>query len=103
MFDIEKHEKEILAVGYRNKTIENKDKLNQLNLMEIQSLLGTNPRLPLSNVYKRYIWIEQTNQSINEFSIGYMMNPNFHKNKAFREQVKGCLKKIWSIYQYTHR
>ena len=34
MFDIDSHEKEILAVGYKNKTIENKDKWNQLNLID---------------------------------------------------------------------
>ena len=42
MFTIDKHEKEILAVGYENKTIQTQDKWSQLNLMEIQSLLGTN-------------------------------------------------------------
>ena len=41
---------------------------------------------------KSYIWIEETNQRINEFSIGYMMNPNLNINKVFREQVKVCLK-----------
>ena len=29
MFDIDNHEKEILSVGYKNKTIETKDKWNQ--------------------------------------------------------------------------
>ena len=47
MFNIENHEKEILSVVYKNKIIETKDKYNQLNLMDIQSLLGTNHRLPL--------------------------------------------------------
>ena len=46
MFDIDNHEKEILEVGYKNKTIETKYKWNQLNLIDIQSLLGTNHRLP---------------------------------------------------------
>ena len=41
---------------------------------------------------KSYIWIKESNQRINEFSIGYMMNPNFHKNKVFRYQVKVCFK-----------
>ena len=41
---------------------------------------------------KSYIWIEETNQRINELSIGYMMNPSLNMNKAFREQVKVCLK-----------
>ena len=84
MFDIDNHEKEILEVGYKNKKIENKDKFNQLNIMDIQYLLGTTQRLPLSHMAKSYIWLEVTNQCINEFSFVYMMNPNLHKNKSFR-------------------
>ena len=83
MFDIYNHEKEILEVGYENKRIETKDKWNQLNIIDIQYLLGTNHRLHLSHMAKRYIWIEETNQRINEFSIGYVMNPNLHKKKVF--------------------
>ena len=36
MFHIDNHDKEILAVGYKNKTIETKDKWNQLNIIYIQ-------------------------------------------------------------------
>ena len=60
MFDIDNHEKEILAVGYENKTIETKYKWNQLNIIYIQSLLGTNHLLPLSHMSKGYIWLEET-------------------------------------------
>ena len=81
MFNIENHEKEILAVGYENKTIQTKDKWNQLNFMDIQSLLGSNHRLPLSHMAKSYIWLEETNQRINEFSIVYMMNLNLSMKK----------------------
>ena len=35
MFNIDNHEKGVLSVGYENKTIQTKDKWNQLNLMEI--------------------------------------------------------------------
>ena len=90
MFDIDNHEKEILAVSYEQKTIETKEKLIQLNLIDIQSLLETNNCLPSSHTAKSYIWLEEKNQRINEFYIGYTMNPNFHKNKCFREQVKLC-------------
>ena len=60
--------------------------------MEINFMLGTNHRLPLSHMDKSYIWLEEKNQRINEFSIGYMMNPNFSINKDFKEQVKICMK-----------
>ena len=51
---------------------------------------------------KSYIWHEETNQRINEFSIGYMMNPNLNTHKAFREQVKVWLKNKFSTSTMTH-
>ena len=92
MFNIEQHEKDILAVGYINKTIETKDKSNQMNISDMQSMLGTNCCMPLLHMSKRYIWIEETNKLINEFSIGYMMNPTLNRNRAFKDQVKVCSK-----------
>ena len=65
-------------------------------------MLGTNNRLPLSHMAKSYIWLEETNQRINEFSIGYMMNPNLSMNKVFREQVKLCMKATFSTSTMTH-
>ena len=92
MFDIDNHEIYILAVGYKNKTIETENKWNQLNLIDIKYMLGTNHRLPLSHMDKSYIWLEETNQRINEFSIGYMMDTHFNMKKYFREKVKVFLK-----------
>ena len=77
MFSIDNHEKDILAVGYWKK-IETEYKWNQLKLIYIKSLLGTNHLLPLSHMAKSYIWLEEKNQRIHEFSIGYMMNPNMN-------------------------
>ena len=51
---------------------------------------------------KSYIWLEETNQVINEFSIGYMMNPNLIIKKAFREQVKVFMKNTFSTSTMTH-
>ena len=65
LFTINNHEKDILAVGYKKKTIQTQDKWNQLNLMNIQYMLGTNHCLPLSHMAKSYIWIEETNARIN--------------------------------------
>ena len=77
-------------------------KWNQLNLIDIKYMLGTYNRLPLSHMAKIYIWLEETNQLINEFSIGYMMNPNLNTIKAFREKLKVCLKKIFSTSTMAH-
>ena len=52
--------------------------------MPMISLLGANHRLPLFHMAKRFIWINETKQRINEFTIGYMINPDLNFNKAFR-------------------
>ena len=70
--------------------------------MDIQSLLGINHLLPLSHMDKSYIWLEETNQRINEFSIGYTMNPNLSINKAFKEQVKICMKTTFYTTTQQH-
>ena len=53
--------------------------------MPILSLLGENHRLPLFHMAKLFIWVDETKQRINEFTIGYMINPNLNINKTFRE------------------
>ena len=70
--------------------------------MDVQSMLGTNHRLPLSHMSQSCIWLEETNQHINEFSIGYMMNPNLSINKYFKEQVKICMKNIFGTITQQH-
>ena len=50
--------------------------------------MGENNRLPLFNMAKRFIWINETKQRINELTIGCIINPGLNVNKAFREQGK---------------
>ena len=50
---------------------------------------------------KRYIWLEETNKRINEFSIGYIMSPNLNMNKVFRYQVNVCMKTTLSTSTMT--
>ena len=51
----------------------------------MESVLGANCRIPLIHMSNRKIWIEETNQRINEFSFAYMLNPHLNKNKAFKD------------------
>ena len=90
--NIDQYEKDILAVDYMNKIIETKDKWNQINVLNIQSMLVANCHMLLLHMSKSYIWIEEINQRINEFSIGYMINPTLYKNIYFKDQVKVCFK-----------
>ena len=50
-------------------------------------LLGASHRLQLLYIYKGFIYIEEIGELINEFDIGYMINPTLHVNKSFKEQV----------------
>ena len=68
----------------KKQKIETKDKWNQMNILNMQSMLVDNGRMPLLHMYKSYIWLEETNQRINEFSIGYIMNPTLYRNRAFK-------------------
>ena len=36
---------------------------------------------------KRFIWLNEK-KCINEFEIGYMINPSLHINKALRDQIE---------------
>ena len=54
--------------------------------MPMLSLLGANNFLPLFHMAKSFIWIEETKERMNEFSIGYMINPNLNiKNHLKRK------------------
>ena len=55
-------------------------------------LLGVNYRLPLLNISKTFVYINTREESINQFAIGYMIDPKFHVNKVFRDQVEKCLR-----------
>ena len=41
---------------------------------------------------KSFIWLGETKELINEFSIGYMINPTLNISKAFKEQVTKFMK-----------
>ena len=37
------------------------------------------------------MYIEETNEHMNEFSFAYMCNPTLYRHKVFKQQVKLCL------------
>ena len=56
--------------------------------MPILTFLGEKKRLPLLHMAKRFIWINETKKPINEFVIGYIINPGLNVNKALSEQAE---------------
>ena len=65
-------------------------------------MLGANCRIRFIHMSNRKIWIEETNQRINEFSFAYMLNPILENNKAFKDQVKACLSNTFGADTNKH-
>ena len=63
-------ERIFLQLIISTKKIKTKDKWNQINVLDMQSMLVHNCRMPLLHMSKSYIWIEGKNQCINEFLLG---------------------------------
>ena len=82
----------MIEVGNENKKNKNKDRWNHFNHMPMQPMLGDNHFLPLFHMDKSFIWLEERKERINEFLIGYMINPTLNIKKVFREQVNKCMK-----------
>ena len=87
IISIDTCKQDMIEVGNENKKNKNEDRWNHCNHMPMKLLLGTNHLLPLFHMSKLFIWIEETKESINEFSLGYMINPRLNINKSFIEQV----------------
>ena len=68
----------------------------------MESLLGAYHCLPLSHMAKSYIWLEEIKKRINEFSIGYMIDPKLNINKAFKEKVTKCIKTTFGAITQPH-
>ena len=56
------------------------------------SLFLENHCLPLFHMSKHFISINEDKKPINDFKIGYMINPNLNVNRTFREQMQKCMK-----------
>ena len=77
----------MIEIGNKNGKIKNKDKCNYCHHFPIFPLLGSNCRLPLLHMDKRFICSEERKKPINEFDIGYMINPTLRVNISFKEKV----------------
>ena len=68
----------------------------------MKSVLGDNCSIPLTHMSNRKIWIEETNERINEFSFAYMLNTKLNKSKAFKYKVKRCLNNTFGADTNKH-
>ena len=84
IISVNTYKKKIIEIGNKNEKIKNRDKWNYCHDFPILTLLGDNHRLPLIHMAKCFIWLEEKSDCINEFNMGYMINPTLHVNKAFK-------------------
>ena len=78
----------MIEIGNKNEKNENKDRWNYCQHFPIFPLLGANHRLPILHMAKNILWVHDTSERINEFSIGYMINSTLRVNKAFKEKAE---------------
>ena len=90
ILSINAYYQDMIAV-WNEKKIKNRDRWNYFHHMPILPLLGANNRPPLVNMAKRFIWINEAKNHINEFSIGYMIITGLNANKLFIYQVEKCM------------
>ena len=62
--------------------------MGKIDVIPLLPLLGVNHRQPILYMSKILVYLYGTDKHVNQFSIGYMINPKLHDNKVFREQVK---------------
>ena len=68
-----------------------KDKWETLDVISLMPLVGVYHRQPILNMYKIMVHCYSTYEIINQFEIGYMINPSLNCNKLFRVQVEKFL------------
>ena len=54
-------------------------------------LVGVNNCQPILHMSKIMVHCYSTDETINQFAIGYMINPSLNCNKVFRVQFEKCL------------
>ena len=60
----------------------------KINVIPLLPLLGVNHCQPIFHMFKILVYLYTTDECINQFPIGYMINPTLHVNMVFREQVE---------------
>ena len=71
---------------WKKNKINNDDKWNYCHHFTLLKFLGVNHRLPLFHMSENFVYLNNTEEHINEFTIGYMANPTLHVNKVFKYQ-----------------
>ena len=64
--------------------IEIKYRKEKIDVILLLLLVGVNHFQPFIHMSRIMVYINTTDEKINQFEIGYMINPSLHINKVFR-------------------
>ena len=79
----------LLSAGkFIEETNPGKDKWETLDVIPLVSLVGLIHCQPILHISKIMVHFYSTYETINQFAIGYMINPSLNCNKVYREQVE---------------
>ena len=68
----------------KNKKLPGKDKWETLDVILLMPLVGVNNCQPILHMSKIMVHCYSTDETINQFVIGYIINPSLNCNKVFR-------------------
>ena len=60
-------------------------------IIPLMPIVGVNHCYPILHMFKIMVHFYTADETINHFSIGYMINPSLKFNNIFRTQVEKCL------------
>ena len=68
-----------------------KDKWEISAIIPLMLIVGVNNCIPILHLSKRMLHMYTTSKTINQFVIGYMINPYLKFHNAFTKKVEKCL------------
>ena len=81
----------IIELEKRNKKLSDKDKWETPYIIPLTPLLGVNYCQHILNKSKIMVHCYSTDETVNQFAIGYIINPSITYNKVFIIQAEKCL------------
>ena len=78
----------MIELEKEKKKIETKYRWETLDVIPLFPLVGVNNHQPILQLYKRMVHIYSIDDSIDQFVIGYMINPTLRVTKLFKGKLK---------------
>ena len=87
---------EMIELEKENIKVPGKDKWEKLSIIPLMPLVGLNHRQPILHMSKIMVHCYTTDETINLFAIGYMINPSLNCTKVFIIKIEICLSLLFA-------